>query len=314
MMWTPCCGHISLRPGRSRSIAELELSYQPPYDWSAALAFLARRAIEGVEEVDGEVYRRTVHLDGAVGTIEVAHMEAKAVLLAAIQLRPAAAPRIAAGSVPRLRRMFDLDADVRAIAAHLARDPSMASLVTARPGLRVFGGWEGFEVAIRSVIGQQVTVVRARALLGTLVDRCGSELARGVSGTLRRVFPTAQQVVDADLSSMGMPGARATALKTVASAAIDDPGLFDRASSLENTIARLRAIRGIGEWTAHYIAMRACRQPDAFPSSDIGLLRGAADALGRRPTPAELTERAEAWRPWRAYAAHQLWAVDSSKR
>jgi AraC family transcriptional regulator of adaptative response / DNA-3-methyladenine glycosylase II len=297
-----------ISPDRVERTDMLQLSYQPPYDWSAAMTFLSRRAIEGVEHVDPDVYRRAISLDGACGTVEIAHVEAEAFLLATIQAPSAAASPDAAA---RLRRMFDLDADVRAIAAHLSRDPSMATLVIARPGLRVFGGWDGFEVAVRSILGQQVTVARARTLLGTLVDRCGTELPRAV-GPLRRVFPTAQQVVDADLSSMGMPGARVTALKTVASAAIADPRLFDRASSLENTLARLRAIRGIGEWTAHYIAMRACREPDAFPSSDIGLLRGSADGTGQRPTPAELTYRAEAWRPWRAYAAHQLWAVDNS--
>jgi AraC family transcriptional regulator, regulatory protein of adaptative response / DNA-3-methyladenine glycosylase II len=217
---------------------------------------------------------------------------------------------VARSAEGRLRRMFDVDADVRAIAAHLALDPSMASLVAAKPGLRVFGGWDGFEVAVRSIIGQQVTIARARALNSTLVDRCGAELPRHVTGRLRRMFPTAQQVVDADLSSMGMPGARVAALKAVARAAMADPRLFDRAGTLDRTIARLRAVRGIGDWTAHYIAMRACREPDAFPSSDVGLLRGGADASGRRPTPAALNTRADAWRPWRAYAAHQLWAVD----
>ncbi len=109
-----------------------------------------------------------------------------------------------------------------------------------------------------------------------------------------------------------MPGARVATLKTMAEAAVADDELFDTARSLDDTIARLRAIKGIGEWTAHYIAMRACRQPDAFPASDVGLLRGAAGGDGSRPTPAALLRRAEAWRPWRAYAAHHLWNVDSS--
>jgi AraC family transcriptional regulator, regulatory protein of adaptative response / DNA-3-methyladenine glycosylase II len=107
-----------------------------------------------------------------------------------------------------------------------------------------------------------------------------------------------------------MPGARAVTLKTVAAAVIEDPALFDRGSSLDQTIAKLRNLRGIGEWTAHYIAMRACREPDAFPSSDVGLLRGAAEPGSRRPSPSALLARAEAWRPWRAYAAHHLWAMD----
>ncbi len=172
----------------------------------------------------------------------------------------------------------------------------MAPLVAVAPASRVLRGWDGFEVAARSVIGQQVTVARARRLNGILVDRCGSELPAGADEGLSRVFPTPQRVLDADLSAMGMPGARVTTLKTVASAVLAEPRLFDPAGSIDETIARLRAIRGIGDWTAHYIAMRACGEPDAFPASDVGLLRGAADATGRRPTPEQLLARVAA--PW----------------
>ncbi|MBA2305280.1 MAG: DNA-3-methyladenine glycosylase 2 family protein, partial [Acidobacteria bacterium] len=190
------------------------------------------------------------------------------------------------------------------------RDPTMARLVAVRPALRVFGGWDPLEVAMRSIIGQQVSVARARHLNGVLVERCGAALTGAHRSGLARLFPTAAQVVEADLTAMGMPGARAVTLKTVAAAAIDDPALFDRGASLDETVARLRELKGIGEWTAHYIAMRACREPDAFPASDVGLLRGAMEPDGRRPTPSALLERAKAWRPWRAYAAHQLWAAD----
>ncbi|MSO82975.1 MAG: DNA-3-methyladenine glycosylase 2 family protein [Acidobacteria bacterium] len=288
----------------------VRLSYHAPYDWPATMAFLAERAIEGVERVESGIYRRTIRCDGLAGTLEVAHDDVGAALVATVRGLPAAASRAA---VERVRRMFDLDADLRAIAAHLTRDPSMAPLVAARPALRVLRGWDGFEVAARSVIGQQVTVARARHLNGILADRCGREWPGG-GDRLRRVFPTAQHVLDADLSAMGMPGARVTTLKTVASAVLAEPRLFDRATFIDETIARLRAIRGIGDWTAHYIAMRACGEPDAFPATDIGLLRGAAAASGRRPTPQQLLARAEAWRPWRAYAAHQLWALDRASR
>lgn len=286
------------------------LCYHGPYDWSATLAFLGNRAIDGVEQVESGTYRRTVLCDGLAGTLEVAHDDIGAALVATVWGLPAAATRTA---VERVTHMFDVDADLRTITAHLSRDPSMASLVAARPALRVLRGWNGFEVAARSIIGQQVTVARARRLNGILVERCGRELARGVDDRLHRVFPTAQQVLDADLSTMGMPGARVTALKAVASEVLAEPRLFDRERSIDETIARLRAIRGIGDWTAHYIAMRACGEPDAFPASDVGLLRGSADATGRRPTPHELLARAEVWRPWRAYAAHQLWAVDGAR-
>jgi AraC family transcriptional regulator of adaptative response / DNA-3-methyladenine glycosylase II len=286
----------------------LRLPYHGACNWAAALAFLTRRAIDGVEQVESGTYRRTISCDGASGTIAVAHDEDGSALLVTVRA-PSALGSLVAG---RVRRMFDLDTDVAAVAAHLEDDPAMAPLVRLRSALRVYRGWEGFEVAARSIIGQQVTVDRARRLNGTLVDRCGGDLPGSVDDRLRRVFPTPQQVLDGDLSRMGMPGARVATLEAVAHAAIEDPRLFHRGRSLDETIARLRSIRGIGDWTAHYIAMRACGEPDAFPASDIGLLRGAADPSGRRPTPAQLLVRAERWRPWRAYAAHYLWAQDQA--
>ena len=285
----------------------VRLEYVGPYDWSAALAFLSRRAVAGVEQVDREVYRRTIQCDGAAGLLDVAHDAAGAALLVTVRGLQAAAARYA---VERVRHMFDLDADSAAVAAHLGRDPVMAPLVAARPAVRVFRGWNGFEVAVRSIIGQQVSVARARDLNGVLVARCGGTLSTVAEAPLSRLFPTPQQVLDADLSAMGMPGARVAALKAVAAATLADPSLFERSRSIEATVARLRAVRGIGDWTAHYIAMRACGEPDAFPTSDVGLLRGAADPRGRRPTSQALLARAEAWRPWRAYAAHHLWAID----
>jgi AraC family transcriptional regulator of adaptative response / DNA-3-methyladenine glycosylase II len=287
----------------------VRLSYRAPYDWPATLQFLALRAVDGVEQVERDIYRRTIRCDDLTGTLEVAHDDVGVALLATVRGLPAAATRTV---VLRVRRMFDLDADLQTISAHLRRDPSMAPLVAARPALRVLRGWDGFEVAARSVIGQQVTVARARQLNGILVDRCGGSLPDDTGDRLRRTFPTAAQVLDANLSAMGMPAARVTTLRTIAGAVLAEPRLFDRAGSIDETIARLLAIRGIGDWTAHYIAMRACGEPDAFPAGDAGLLRGGADAAGRRPTPAELLTRAEAWRPWRAYAAHQLWALDSA--
>ena len=288
--------------------AAVRLGYEPPYDWQATLSFLARRAVAGVEDVRGGVYRRTIAIDGLTGTIAVAPAEAGGAALTVVVR--GSVERATEAVAERLRRLFDLDADLGAITRHLARDPFLAQLVAARPALRVFGGWDSFEVAARTVIGQQVTLERARTLNGVLVGRCGSPLEGDGAGSLGRLFPTPQQVLCADLSAMGMPGARAAALKNVAAAALADPEIFERAGSLDETIARLLAIRGIGDWTAHYIAMRACRETDAFPAGDVGLLRGAADPTGRRPSPAELTARASAWRPWRAYAAHQLWAAD----
>ena len=289
----------------------LRLHYRGALDWTAALQFFRRRGVEGVERVDAGTYWRTVRLAGAIGVLSVS-CDANA-LTVCVSGADLPLPQVQ----DRVRLMFDLDADLPAINAHLGRDPLMAPLVSQRPAMRVAGGWDPFEIAVRTIVGQQVSVARARQLNGVLVARCGATLPRrrgDASERLCRLFPTPGEVLGADLSSLGMPGARVASLKTLAAAAIEREDLFERGATLDATIARLRQLRGIGEWTAHYIAMRAFREPDAFPASDIGLLRAAADASGRRPAPAALLGRAEAWRPWRAYAAHHLWASDSNAR
>lgn len=286
----------------------IDLPYRGAYDWAAAVRFFAARAVDGVEQVEDDCYRRTVRINGASGVLEVRPAGSESALRATIQL--SSDPE--EGAVPlRLRQMFDLDADLAVVNRHLSSDLSMAPLVAARPALRVFGGWDPFEVAMRTINGQQVSVERARHLNGVLVARAAGKTVSPLRG-LTSLFPTPQEVLTTDLDGMGMPGARVATLRTMAEAAITDRHLFDTSGSLDETITRLRGIKGIGEWTAQYIAMRACRQPDAFPATDVGLLRGAANADGVRPTPAVLLARAEAWRPWRAYAAHHLWTVDST--
>jgi AraC family transcriptional regulator of adaptative response / DNA-3-methyladenine glycosylase II len=271
------------------------------------LGFLRARAIDGVEDASGSTYRRTVRHDDALGTIEIAHLPEAASLAATIRVGDV---RALPAMVARVRNVFDLDADVATIGAHLARDPLLAPLVAARPGLRAPGGWDGFELAMRAVMGQQVTVEAARRLLGQLARICGSPVAQ--DGPLAIAFPSPAEVARADLSPLGMPGARKQALHAIAAAALADPRLFEPADTIDDTVARLRTIRGVGDWTAHYIALRAAREPDAFPAADVGLLRGAA-RRGQRPTPAALTARAETWRPWRTYAAQHLWAADAAR-
>ncbi len=288
----------------------VRLSYRPPYDWDAMLAFLKARAIDGVERVEADTYCRTVLQDGLVGTVEIIHLPHQASLSASIRFPSVRAlPAI----VGRIRRVFDLGADVAAIGSHLSQDPLLAPLIAERPGLRAPGGWDGFELAVRAVLGQQVTVEAGRKLGSRLTRICGTALPAGQHrAELRRAFPTAAQVAAADLTALGMPNARKEALVALAQAALQDPALFHPQGSVEETVARLRAIRGIGEWTAHYIALRAVRETDAFPASDIGLLRGAAIGRGARPSPVVLQTRAETWRPWRAYAAQHLWAADAA--
>jgi AraC family transcriptional regulator, regulatory protein of adaptative response / DNA-3-methyladenine glycosylase II len=290
-------------PARPAGEVRLKLSYKPPYDWPAMLSFLKARAIAGIEHVENDSYCRSIALDGAEGVVTVRPAEGDA--LAAIIRFPrlASLPAI----IARLRRVFDLAADPAAIGAHLAEDPLLAPLVAARPGLRVPGAWDGFELAMRAVLGQQITVPAAIGLAGRLVATHGARLAEPL-GLLTHVFPTAQAIASADLTRLGMPASRGATLSAVARAAIADPELFSASRALDEAVARLQAIKGIGEWTAHYIALRQLREPDAFPASDIGLMRAMADGEGRRPAARAILARAENWRPWRAYAAQHLWA------
>lgn len=285
----------------------LRLRYRPPYDWPAMLAHLAARAVDGVEVVAEGRYRRTVAHEGRLGTVEVAHEPAQASLVVTIRFPSVRAlPAILA----RVRRVFDVDADVDAIGAHLAQDPFLAPLVASRPGLRTPGGWDGFEVAARAVLGQQVTVSAARRLAGRLVALCGEALSGPSHPGLTHAFPSAERLAAADLGALGVPAARRAALAALAAATLADGRLFAPFGSVEAAMTRLRSLAGVGEWTAQYVALRALRDPDAFPAGDSGLLRAAAAALGGRPAPVTLLRRAEAWRPWRAYAAQHLWAAD----
>jgi AraC family transcriptional regulator of adaptative response / DNA-3-methyladenine glycosylase II len=206
--------------------------------------------------------------------------------------------------IARLRRIFDLAADPQVIEAALSQDPRLSPLIAARPGLRVPGAWDGFELGVRAIAGQQITVAAATRLVGRIARDHGSVRDGGSPG-LDRVFPTPEKLAKADLP--GMPAARARAIRAFAARAAGEERLFDRGSDLDDTITRLRRLPGVGPWTAQYVAMRAMREPDAFPTGDVGLLR-ALDAGQGRPSAAELTAAAEAWRPWRAYAALHLWA------
>ncbi|MBX3191904.1 MAG: helix-turn-helix domain-containing protein [Labilithrix sp.] len=288
----------------------LELPYRPPYDWDAMLAFLAARAIPGVESVRDGRYARTFAIGDASGAVSVERSPRAGFLRVALRSsRIEALPAV----IARVRRVFDLSADPVAIAEHLAEDPILAPRVASRPGLRVPGAWDGFELAVRAILGQQITVVAARALAGKIARAAGSRVSPSVSADLTHVFPRPRALVDLDLARLGMPKARAAAIHALATAAARDASLFVGHGELEDVVRKLRRLPGVGEWTAQYIAMRELREPDAFPAADVGLMRALAGADGRRPSPEELLERAERWRPWRAYAALHLWSSSPPK-
>lgn len=287
----------------------LRLRYRPPYDWDNMLNFLRARAIAGVEVVDGDRYLRTVEIDGAMGSIEVTHLPDRQSLSVSIRFPDV---RLLPAIVARVRRLFDLGADIETIDNHLSGDPVLAALVAQRPGLRAPGGWDGLELAVRAVLGQQITVVAARRLAGQLVAIHGRAVPKSflIHPDLSHAFPTAKRLASASSLGLAMPAARSSALKAVAEAAHTDPNLFRPFGNIEETVARLKTIRGIGEWTAQYIALRAIREMDAFPATDVGLLRSISSMDGEKTTTADLLNRAESWRPWRAYAAQHLWAAD----
>jgi AraC family transcriptional regulator of adaptative response / DNA-3-methyladenine glycosylase II len=291
------------------SAVTLKLAYRPPYDWDAVLAHLAARAIPGVELVLGDRYARTVAIDGAVGSIEV--RPGRGALSATLRI-PAvkALPTL----VSRIRRAFDLDADVETISAHLGRDPKLLPLVRERPGLRTPGGWDPFEQAVRTILGQQVTVAAARQLASRLVELARTELTPEQSGdpALFRRFPTADELLAADLGELGLPRARRAAILSLCQAAAD-PELFDRHAGLDQAVLRLRQLRGFGPWTAEYVALRALGHSDAFPAGDVALQRSVTTS-SLRVTEHSLRARAEAWRPWRAYAAQHLWTADAARK
>ena len=289
----------------------VRLGYRPPYDWDGILAFLRARAIPGVETVSDGRYARTIAIGDDSGVV-VVEPAAKNCLRATVRL---ANIRHLPAIIARVRRVFDLAADPVAIGAHLGQDPVLAPLVAERPGLRVPGAWDGFELAVRAILGQQITVSAATRLAGKLVALLGDALADPVAldQGLTHVFPTPQRLAVADLAAIGMPLARRAALTALAAAVVADPQIFGPRRSLDEAVAQLRALPGIGEWTAQYIAMRELREPDAFPTADIGLMRAMSDADGVRPSPAALLAHAESWRPWRAYAALHLWASEPHK-
>ncbi|WP_446744136.1 AlkA N-terminal domain-containing protein [Silvibacterium acidisoli] len=287
----------------------LQIRYRPPYDWESMLAFFAARAIPGVELVERDAYHRTVELDGQVGTIRIRHLPRKNSLGVSIRF-PAvqALPAI----VNRVRNMFDVDANIDVINEHLSRDRAMSRLVARRAGLRVPGSWDRFELAVRAVLGQQISVAAARILAGKLALAYGTEMkaTNKMHEALTHVFPSARAIATAPAFSMNMPASRVKTLQAIASAVNADASLLTSSGDLNEAVSRLRATYGIGEWTAQYIALRAMRETDAFPAADIGILRGARKAFNEPLTSKQLLQRSDQWSPWRAYAAQHLWAAD----
>jgi AraC family transcriptional regulator of adaptative response / DNA-3-methyladenine glycosylase II len=280
----------------------LRVAYRAPFDWGALLDFLALRAIPGVERVEAGVYERSILLGGEPTRLRISAPGDGAPLV--VRLR-AAGDAALLPVVDRVRHLFDLCADPHRIATDLGRDRVLARCIARLPGLRVPGAWDGYELAVRAILGQQVTVRGASTLAGRLVERFGVRLPGGRDGPTH-LFPRPETLAEADVAAIGLPGARARSLRALSQAVASGELVLEPGAHAEETQERLQSLPGIGAWTAEVISMRALGEPDAFPVGDLGLRR----ALGRPGSPIDarsLAHRAERWRPWRAYAAMWLW-------
>lgn len=293
------------------------LTYRTPLDLDWMLGFLQAHALPGVEHVDATAYARTIGgagPDDRGGWLRVSAAPDAADALV-LELHGVTAARID-DAVRRVRRMFDLDADPAAIAAALSADARLAPLVARHPGLRLPVGWDGVEIAVRAVLGQQVSVAAARTFAARAAIHFGTPLPQHAAvPTLTHVFPTAEALANADLpalAAIGVTRTRTATLQAVARAVCDGTVDFDPGRTLDDHIARWTALPGIGPWTAHYIVLRALGHADAFPADDLVLQKSLPDD-GTRMTAKTLDARAVAWRPWRAYATLHLWRDAMSK-
>lgn len=279
----------------------LQLTYRPPFDWPGILRFLGARALKGVERVEEDSYSRTARLGGHAGWLHIRHAPDRRALL--VELTHSLMPVLPA-LLGRLRHLFDLTARPDIIAAHLARDASLCDAVARNPGLRVPGAFDGFELATRAILGQQITVKAATTLAGRFVEAFGEKLDTPHEG-LSRLSPTPQRIgaASADaMAALGIIQTRARSIIALAREIASGRLKLEAGADPERTIGHLVALPGIGAWTAHYIAMRALRWPDAFPKEDVVLRKNLGGV-----TPARAEELSRAWRPWRSYATLHLW-------
>ncbi len=301
----------SARPPGARGEISLRLPYRAPFYGPGVLAFLGRRAVAGVEEWDGDEYRRTLSLPHGAATMALAegpgHVRCRLTMTDLRDLGTA---------VARARRLLDLDADPVAVGEHLGADPLLAPLVTAVPGRRIPGAVDGAEIALRAVLGQQVSVAAARQMASTLTAAWGEDLpgppsapsADGRPTGPNRLFPAPAVIAELDPADLAMPLARAKALVGLAGALSAGRIVIDPGADRQDVARQLLALPGIGPWTAAYVALRGLGDPDAFVPGDLGVRRGLA-ALGQASSPADAARIGERWRPWRGYALQYLWAA-----
>lgn len=287
---------------------KLRLSYRPPLAWPELLEYLSRRAVPGVEYVDASYtfYARTVVIGEHEGWVRVEQSKSDSALEVTL---PATLTKVSWTILTRLRAQFDLDANPANIDAHLHADSLLAPSVKRHPGLRVPGTWDTFELAVRAVLGQQISVAGASTLAARLAAKFGRPVNTPFSW-LTRLAPAASALSAAtaeEIATIGLPRARAATLRDLAAATEHGELTFGPATTVEDVVTTMSKIRGIGEWTAQYVAMRALRFPDAFPAADLGVRKALATHGAALPNEKQTVARAAAWRPWRAYATLHLW-------
>jgi AraC family transcriptional regulator of adaptative response / DNA-3-methyladenine glycosylase II len=278
----------------------LRLPFQPPLGWKAMLGYFEARAIAGVEHVSDGVYQRTVLVDGDPGVLELSLGGPDHLLLRAHLPHWEGLIHLVRGA----RRIFNLDCDLEGSARHLAQDPVVGPLVRTKPGIRPPGTWDAFETGVRAIVGQGISIGGANTITARLVERYGTPVPGLQALGLTHVFPTPSTLAGADLSGLGLSGVRAAAVSAFACAVADTTLMLDRTTPLDQIAQSITAIRGLGPWTAHYLALRM-GEPDAFPAGDLGLRR--AISSGPLMTARDIERLAECWRPWRAQAAIHLW-------
>ncbi len=280
----------------------LRLGFAGPLDFPAMLGYLSTRAIPGVEHVSDGVYRRTILIEGDPGVIEVANGGPDHLLLTAHLPHWGGLIHV----VQQVRRLFNLDFDLEAASAALGDDPVLKTRIASLPGLRVPGAWDAFEVGVRAIVGQQVTVAGAGTIIGRVVARSGTLVPGLAQFGLTHVFPGAETLAAADLAGTGLTGARIAAIQSFARSVVDGTVRLDRSQTLDEQVATVAAVPGLGPWTAQYLALRL-GEADAFPAGDLGLRRSLEAVTGGSLTPRMVGEMAERWHPWRALAAIHLW-------
>jgi AraC family transcriptional regulator of adaptative response / DNA-3-methyladenine glycosylase II len=302
--------HYRLTPSRMRRASitsgvsdcvRLTLAYRPPLAWNVLMRFLAGRATAGVESVGEEAYGRTVSVGSHQGWLTVRPIAGRNTL--SVELATSLMP-VLPEVLARLKNLFDLSARPDVISAHLSVDSRLARIVAHCPGLRVPGAFDGFELAVRAILGQRISVRAATTLAGRLADRFGEPVETPVPG-LTRLGPTPERLADLDLAhltALGIAAPRAASIRAIARAVASREIDLEPSLDPEAVTRKLQEFPGIGDWTAQYIAMRALRWPNAFPAGDLGLLRAWGETSVQR-----LRNVSEAWRPWRAYAAIYLW-------